>query len=238
MRIARGEQAVSQRKSGKLFQRHDQLCRCIGKPAVEEQGVANSDQIECLSIAWAEAQGRVEMLERDVGLTGKKPELPAGKPSASKARIEGETTVDQRDGGIDVLAEVAENEGRDGENVSVVRAYLKGSPGEIDALAPIPLRVFGPAIDVQLRIRPPRYRKGDAVTGIPLNRSLEQVECHGIPFPLPGIEVWEGAQIQIVGCKVVCRPFDRPADLGGLQCRFDDAGDADGDFILKLEDVF
>ena len=63
------------------------------------------------------------------------------------------------------------------------------SRGEIDALAPVPLLVFGPAIDVQLRIRPPRHRKGDAVTGIPLNRSPEQVECQGIPFPLPGIEV-------------------------------------------------
>ena len=69
-------------------------------------------------------------------------------------------------------------------------------------------------------------------------KAPEQVECQGIPFPLPGIEVWEGAQIQIVGCEVVSRPLDRPADLGGLQCRFYDAGDADGDLILKLEDVF
>src|SRR6516225_4875804 len=144
MRIARGKQAGSQRKSGKLFQRYDQLCRCIVKPAIEEQGVANSDQIECLSIARAEAQRRVKMLERDVGLTSKEPELPAGKPSASKAWVEGETTVDQRDGCIDVLAEVAENEGRDGEDVRVVRVYLKGSPGQIDAFAPVPLRIFGP----------------------------------------------------------------------------------------------
>jgi hypothetical protein len=123
--------------------------------------------------------------------------------------MEGETTVDQRDGCIDVLAEVAENEGRDGEDVRVVRAYLKGSPGEIDALAPVPLLVFGPAIDVQLRIRPPRHRKGDAVTGIPLNRSPEQVECQGIPFPLPGIEVltprWSKA-VRTLGPTHVRRP--------------------------------
>src|SRR5438477_8951945 len=48
----------------------------------------------------------------------------------------------------------------------------------------------------------------------------------------------EGTQIEIVGGEIIGRAFRRPADLGGLHCRFDNTGYADGDFVLKIEHVF
>ena len=74
------------------------------------------------SIARAEAQRHIEMFEREIGVPGKVSEHPAPMPIASKARVEGETPVDQPDCGIDILAGSTENEGSDGENVGVVGA--------------------------------------------------------------------------------------------------------------------
>src|SRR5271169_2224357 len=48
----------------------------------------------------------------------------------------------------------------------------------------------------------------------------------------------ERAQIEIVGAEVGRRPRRGAAHLGRLQCRLDDPGDADGDFVLKFEHVF
>ena len=73
-------------------------------------------------IAWAEAQRHIEMFEREIGLPRKVSEHPAPMPTPSKARVEGETPVDQPDGGIDILAGSTENEGSDGENLGVVGA--------------------------------------------------------------------------------------------------------------------
>ena len=56
--------------------------------------------------------------------------------------------VDKPKGDINVLAEIAEDKGCGGEDVRIIRAYLKGSPSEVDALAPVLLRVFGPTVDV------------------------------------------------------------------------------------------
>ena len=46
------------------------------------------------------------------------------------------------------------------------------------------------------------------------------------------------AQIDIVGGKIVGWAASGPSGLGGLQGRFDDAGDADRDLVLKLEHIF
>jgi hypothetical protein len=78
--------------------------------------------MESQPIARAEAQRHIEMFERETGVPGKVPEHPTPMPTASKARVEGETPVDQSDCGIDVLAGSTENEGSDGENVGVVGA--------------------------------------------------------------------------------------------------------------------
>jgi hypothetical protein len=45
------------------------------------------------------------------------------------------------------------------------------------------------------------------------------------------------ADIEIVGSKVVGRSARQAGDLGGLQRRLDNAGDARRHLILKLEDI-
>ena len=86
------------------------------------------------------------MLQREIGLTGKNPQQPAPIPTESKTRVESEATVDQPDGDFDVLAIPGEHEGRDGEDVGVVRSASECSPNEIDTCAPVRLTVVGPAV--------------------------------------------------------------------------------------------
>src|SRR5436190_2078451 len=45
------------------------------------------------------------------------------------------------------------------------------------------------------------------------------------------------AQVKVVGSEIVRRTTGRTYSFGGLQCWFDDAGDADRDLVLKLEDI-
>jgi hypothetical protein len=46
------------------------------------------------------------------------------------------------------------------------------------------------------------------------------------------------AQIEIVSAQIGCRATGRSRGFGRLERRLDDAGDARGDLVLKLEDVF
>src|SRR5258708_40349634 len=102
--------------------------------------------MESQPIPRAEAQRHLEMFEREIGVPGKVSEHPAPMPTASKARVEGETPVDQPDCGIDILAGSTENEGSDGENVG---AASERSSSKIDARAPVRLMVIRPAIVVE-----------------------------------------------------------------------------------------
>jgi len=51
-------------------------------------------------------------------------------------------------------------------------------------------------------------------------------------------ETRKRAQIEIIGAEVGRRPRGGSVNFGRLQCRLDDAGDTDGDFVLKFEHVF
>jgi len=44
-------------------------------------------------------------------------------------------------------------------------------------------------------------------------------------------------QVKIISGQIFRWPFDRISDFGGLQGRFDDAGDAVRHLILKIEDL-
>src|SRR5207248_10073379 len=70
------------------------------------------------------------------------------------------------------------------------------------------------------------------------DRLFEQSEGLENPLSCYWIEGRERAQVEIVRGEVGRRPRGGSAHLGGLQCRFDDSGNADGDFVLKLEHDF
>src|SRR6516225_9226249 len=121
--------------------------------------------MESQPIARAKAQRHIEMFEREIGVPGKVSEHPAPMPTASKARVEGETPVDQPDGGIDILAESTENEGSDGENVGVVGADSERSSSKIHALESVRLTVIRPSIVVKPHVAICCMGKGGPVKG-------------------------------------------------------------------------
>jgi len=116
------------------------------------------------------------MFEREIGLAGKYPENAAPVPAASEARVEGETTVDQPDRDIDVLAEVSEDEGSECEDVRVLRAASKCPPSKADTGVPRRFRVFGPAAHLEPFVTKGRQGESRAVMRIPFYRLPEQVE--------------------------------------------------------------
>src|SRR5271155_5990350 len=84
----------------------EQLRRRFGKLAFEEMGFADQAQGRALSLAWAQSQRHLCMLDREIGLTGPQPENTAQKPAAGEARGEREGTVDQCHRGTDLFAEI------------------------------------------------------------------------------------------------------------------------------------
>ena len=69
------------------------------RPAYREEGIADAG-------AGTESQRGLDMLDRDVGFAGPMPEDAADVPPTCEIRIEREGTVDQRNHGADVLAEI------------------------------------------------------------------------------------------------------------------------------------
>jgi len=55
------------------------------------------------------------------------------------------------------------------------------------------------------------------------DRPLEQAERQDCPLILVGGPKRYGTQIKVVGGGIARRSFDRTSDLGGLQCRLDNA---------------
>src|SRR6516164_9049820 len=101
------------------------------------------------------------------------------------------------------------------------------------------LTVVCPAVDVELRVAPRCGGEGGSITGVPLDRTSEEIERLGVPVLCKEERrMRECAQVKIVGGEVVCRPFRHTPDLGRLQRRFDDAGDAERDLVLEFEHTF
>jgi hypothetical protein len=102
-------------------------------------------QVEASLTAWIETHRGLEMLYRQVCLTGEQTQPTTPIPAVGKARIERESPIDQGESGIDVLAEMPEHQGGTAENPGVVGGGAKCPPSEIDGhLAVLPLRYRRP----------------------------------------------------------------------------------------------
>ena len=55
-------------------------------------------------------------------------------------------TVDQRHHGADILAEIGQCLGSIRQDARIVASHFQGSPGEIDALETVCLRIFAPTV--------------------------------------------------------------------------------------------
>jgi hypothetical protein len=114
------------------------------------------------------------MLEREIGLTGKEPEQTAPVATGVETRVAAQAMVDQPDRDIDVLAELSEDEGSEGEDVRVVRAGPKCLSGKIDTRVPGRLQIIGPASRLEPLVTMGRQGKSRAILRIAFYRLLEQ----------------------------------------------------------------
>ena len=158
-------------------------------------------------------------------------------PAAREVRVERQGTVDQRHHGADVLAEIGQREGGIRQDARVVAGHFQGSPGEIDALQTVRLRIFAPTVKKQPKTADRGPGECGPVTRIARDRLLHKTErLRDLPCRRQDHRI--GAQIEVVGGQIVGRAAGRTGGLGGLQCRLDDAGDARRHLVLKLEDIF
>src|SRR5215471_833258 len=97
---------------------------------------ADSSKVSCLVIARVKAQRGLEMGDRQIRLASKIPEHAARNPAFSKARIEGEGTIHQRNCGINIPAKKSEHKGGLAKDVRIVIRDLDGVAGESEALQP------------------------------------------------------------------------------------------------------
>src|SRR4051794_19787798 len=88
---------------------------------------------------------RLEILDCTFRLTGPQPQPPAEMPALSESRVEFQRTLDQTDGCVDILAKGGRYIGAAGENPGILTGHLKRSPGQVETVAAIRLRVTAPA---------------------------------------------------------------------------------------------
>src|SRR5215831_1193319 len=178
------------------------------------------------------------MRDREVGLTGMYPEKTADIPAAGEARVERERTVDQPDHGTDVLPELTQHESGVREDARVVLPRLERTPGKIYALAAGCLRRFGPTVSDEPQVADRCPGECRPVMRIDHDRLFEQAQSPENPLSCYRIKGGKRTQIEIIGAEIGRLPRCRSAHLGGLQCRFNNTGDAQRHLILKLKDVF
>jgi hypothetical protein len=82
------------------------------------------------------------MLDRDVGLAQPAPEEATDVPATRIVRVEYEGTVNQRNDGGDILAEIGQRKGGIRPDARIVASRFQGSPCEIGTLPAIRPRIF------------------------------------------------------------------------------------------------
>src|SRR4029077_7994396 len=82
-----------------------------------------------VSIKWTEADGDLQMLDRDILVAGPQPQPPAYPPAAVEARIEVESAVNQRDCRLDILSKVSEHRSDTGDRARIAGRGLQRAVG-------------------------------------------------------------------------------------------------------------
>src|SRR6516164_7441146 len=98
----------------------------------------------------AEAPVPLEMVDCNIGLTGKQPQKGTPKPPVGKTRPRAERSIHQGDRGIDVLAKIAKQIGTAGKKVGVLRRDTQGAPRQIQPRVTVRLPVIRPAVEIEL----------------------------------------------------------------------------------------
>jgi len=119
----------------------------------------------------AETPVPLEMVDRNIGLTGEQPQKGTPKPPVGKTGPRDERSIHQAYGGIDVLAKIAEQISAAGEEVRVVCRDSQRAPRQIQPRVTVRLPVIRPAVEIELGMAMRRQSESVTITGIALNRS-------------------------------------------------------------------
>src|SRR5215469_922489 len=106
MGIAGSKLAVGWRVDGVLLDCHEKCWHCLLETSAGE--VCSADHVErkANSGAGAQTQRGLDVLDRDAGLAGKKPQCAADIPAAGKAGVERQRSVNKGHHGADILAKI------------------------------------------------------------------------------------------------------------------------------------
>jgi hypothetical protein len=137
MRIASREKPVCGCPASMLLERSEQHRRSVRETLGEKVAHANCHECTRPASVRAEPQRSLEMANCGFGLTRPQPQPTTYHPTASKAGVECQSTVDQFDSGIDVFAKIGESVRSPAEDTRIVIADPKRLPGEIDPLAAV-----------------------------------------------------------------------------------------------------
>ena len=239
MGVAGCERPISRREDRDFFEGHAEDRQRIIESTVEEMRHADAGQMEAPLAARVEAHRSLEMLDRQIGISSKQAKPTAPIPGMSEARVERESSIDQREGGINVLAEAPEHDRDPADHIGVVGGEADGLPGKRDGRPAIFLfiAIVGPVEVLKIGAVASGLSKSKAIARLAGNRLSKQVERSRDMFLLVAGRDRAGAQVKVVGGEIAGRPLDREADLGGSQRGLDDPGDAGRNLVLKIEDV-
>src|SRR5215472_5281524 len=108
MRVAGHQRAIRWCERRDLLEGDSQHPQRILEAMTDEMSHAHSGQMEPPLTARIETHRGLEMLDRQLRLTGEQAQPAAPIPAIGEARIEYESAIDQREGGIDILAKTPE----------------------------------------------------------------------------------------------------------------------------------
>jgi len=210
MRVAGCQRAIGCCEDRDFFEGHAEHRQCIIESTVEEMRHADAGQMEAPLAARVEAHRSLEMLDRQIGVSSKQAKPTAPIPGMSEARVERESSIHQREGGINVLAETPEHDRDPADHSGVVRREADGLPGKRNGRQAIFLfiAIVGRVEVFEIDAVGSGLGKSEAIARLAGNRLSQQVErLRDMVLLVSGCDR-AGAQVEVVGGEVAGRPLD------------------------------
>ena len=150
-------------------------------------------------------------------------------------RIDRQRALDRVDRRAVIPAKMPHHHRRGCEGGSVVSRAGDGRPRVLEARGLVLLAVA--ALDEDHLIAQGEQRMSRRVARVQFQRALQQIGRDPCVGELAGRGIGKSAKIEIIGVEIFRAFLPGALDLRMLQARLDDADDALGDLILKLENV-
>src|SRR5215475_13527592 len=178
MRVAGRQRAISRSEDRDFLQRYAKNRQRIIKSTVEEMRHADTGQMVAPLPTRVEAHRSLEVLDSQIGVSGKQAKPTAPIPSKRETRVEHESPIDQGEGGVNIHPETPEHDRRPAEHTWVVWGEADRLPGQLDSRPAIFLlgAIVGPVVVFKIDAVGSGLGQKGAVTRLARNRLPEQVE--------------------------------------------------------------